>query len=98
MNFIYCVIASDFRIKLRLLCNTDACNPSTQSFVGEVYLKILPDITNFKIHWKVTARQLMQPCEGDLNISVMPEYEYECRTSATETGEEIEDLLEDITD
>lgn len=77
---------------------TDACNPSTQSFVGEVYLKILPDITNFKIHWKVTARQLLQPCEGDLNISVVPEYEYDSRTSATKTGNEIEELLEDITD
>lgn len=77
---------------------TDARNPATQSFIGEIFLKILPDITNFKIHWKVTAKQLMQPCEGDLNISVKPEYEYDFRTSTTETGEEIEDLIEDITD
>ena len=77
---------------------SDALNPSTQSFIGEIYLKILPDIINFKIHWKVTARQLMQPCEGDLNISVMPEYEPDFRTSTTETGETIEELLEDITD
>ncbi len=77
---------------------TDARNPATQSYIGEVYLKVLPDITDLKIHWKVSARQLMKPCEGDLNISVVPEYEYESKTSTTETGVAIEEWKEDITD
>ncbi len=76
----------------------DARNPATQSFIGEVYLRIRPDITDLKIHWVVSARQLMKPCEGDLNISVVPEYEYESRTSATKTGEAIEEWEDDITD
>lgn len=77
---------------------TDARNPTTKSLVGEIYLKILPHIQEIKIHWNVTARQLIQPCEGDLTITVMPEYEYESKTSTTKTGEVVEELLEDITD
>ncbi len=77
---------------------TDARNPAMQSYIGEVYLKIRLDITDLKIHWKVSARQLMKPCEGDLNISVVPEYESENRTSATKTGNAIEEWEDDITD
>lgn len=76
----------------------NALNPADQPFVGEVYLRICPDITDLKIHWVVSARQLMKPCEGDLNISVVPAYEYESRTSATKTGETIEEWEDDISD
>lgn len=74
------------------------CNPGTEPLVGEVFLRIQPWITEVKIGWKVTARQLQQPCEGELTVSVEPEFEIEDVSSSAKTGEEIEELIEDITD